>query len=1109
MRAAYTNNYIFVESFVMRSRKRQKWRGVILLAVLCISARFFLPQEAQAQRAQEEFFEARIRPVLATHCFDCHTESPKAGLRLDSRAALLKGGARGPAIIAGNADASLLMQAVTHEHATLRMPKGGPKLTDAAIADLRRWINEGAMWPAAVTAKNPYLIKPEHKSFWSFQPVGKPATPAVKGATHNAVDAFLLAQLESKKLAFNPSADKRTLLRRVTFDLTGLPPTPEEIAAFERDRSPDAFARVVDRLLASPHYGERWARHWLDVARYSDTVGMIDAGRNLQQWFPFAYTYRDWVVRALNEDLPYDQFIQQQLAADKLPNNERKNLAALGFIALSRGGLNATKEERIDDKVDVVTRGLLGLTVSCARCHNHKFDPIPTADYYSLYTIFANVKEPNELPLLDPAASKENKFTRELEGERAKIEKDIAERRQKRYPELKALYRTAPEIAKCLLGVAQTRELKTDKELEKFAQEKDYNAYMLKRWRDYLARQQDNDIWSLWQRFSALPEKEFKARVRVAMNGSGHSLVVKAFKTNPASLSEAADIYGKLLAQYDKPEVNADPQAERLRRVLRAADAPTNVPFADYEKIHLSVDGQDERGKRRKIDNLFLRQAYEGAPPRAQCIEDNPKPEPGFVFVRGNAKNQGEKVEPQFLQILCDNTRQPFTKGRERLELAQAITDKNNPLTARVIVNRVWAWHFGTGLVATPSDFGTRGDAPSHPALLDYLARGFVENGWSLKWLHRQILSSRAYQQSSSDNTMARAVDPENKLLWRFNRRRMDWEELRDTLLSVSGKLDTRLGGLPESAIVWPFAQRRTIYAFLDRALVPNDFRAFDFASPDAHTPQRYLTTVPQQALLMMNAPFTHEQARGLAARSASSTMNLNGRIAWLYQTLYGRAPSLEEIALGQQFIQSSFPIQGEAPQPLNDKRAAWQYGQGDYDEKAGRVTSFKKLPFFMNGEWRNSAMPGDPRDTTVIIHAQGGLPGEGKGKTPIRRWTADFDGRIKLTGSLSHPSCGKCKDRFGYVVSSRAGSLGKWNAQQKAIATDLAEITVQRGDVLDFVVTSGNEHHWPVVIERLDGKRDVWDSVRDFRAPYDQPLTAWERYAQVLLMAAEFMTIE
>ncbi|NOT59691.1 MAG: DUF1553 domain-containing protein, partial [Acidobacteria bacterium] len=859
---------------------------------------------------------------------------------------------------------------------------------------------------------------------------------------------------------------------------------------------PDAFARVVDRLLASPHYGERWARHWLDVARYSDTVGMIDAGRNLQQWFPFAYTYRDWVVRALNEDLPYDQFIQQQLAADKLPNNERKNLAALGFIALSRGGLNATKEERIDDKVDVVSRGLLGLTVSCARCHNHKFDPIPTADYYSLYTIFANVKEPDELPLLDNTASKDDKFARELADERAKIEKDIAERRQKRYPELKALYRTAPEIAKCLLGVAQARELKTDKELEKFAQEKDYNAYMLKRWRDYLARQQDNDIWTMWHRaVGQVPNLPHSA--------DGLGVVGQVGNLPHNSASEAADIYGKLLAAHDKPEPFADAQAERLRQVLHSSDAPTSVPFVDYEKIHHSVDQGEERNKRRKLDNVFLRQAYAGAPPRAQCIEDNPKPEPGFVFVRGNAKNKGEKVEPQFLQILCEDTRKPFAKGRERLELAQSITDARNPLTARVMINRVWAWHFGTGIVATPSDFGTRGDAPSHPELLDYLARGLIENGWSLKWLHRQIVLSRAYQQSSADNATARAADPENKLLWHFNRRRMDWEELRDTLLSVSGKLDARLGGLPESAIVWPFAQRRTIYAFLDRALVPNDFRAFDFASPDAHTPQRYLTTVAQQALLMMNAPFTHEQARGLAARSA----NASDRIEWLYRTLYGRAPSREEIALGKQFIQTA-----AAPQPMNDKRAAWQYGQGDYDEKAARVTSFTKLPFFANGQWRNSAMPGDPRDTTAIIHAAGGLPGEGKSQTPIRRWTSDFDGRLKLTGSLSHPSCGKCKDRFGYVVSlrdGRAGVLGKWSAQQSAVATELAEITVQRGDVLDFIVTSGNEHNWPVVIERLDGNKDVWDSVRDFRAPYDQPLTAWERYAQVLLMAAEFMTIE
>jgi hypothetical protein len=1084
----------------------------LLLATPWLCAQFLIPRHAQAQSAPEEFFEKRVRPLLATHCYDCHTDQPKGGLRVDGRDALLKGGSRGPAIVAGEADKSVLILAVTHQHPTLRMPKGEAKLSDDAIADLRRWINEGAVWPAATTAKNNYVIKPEHKAFWSFQPIVKSAPPSVRGRTNNAIDSFLLARLESKKLSFNPPADKRTLLRRVTFDLTGLPPTPDEISAFERDHSPDAFAKVVGRLLASPHYGERWGRHWLDIARYSDTLGMIDAGRNLQQWFPYAYTYRDWVVRAFNDDLPYDEFIRQQLAADKLPSNERRNLAALGFLALTRGGLNVTREERVDDKVDLVTRGLLGLTVSCARCHNHKFDPIPTADYYSLYTIFANTKEPEELPLLHTVANKTDRFAQEIEAERQKIESEIAARRQKRYPELLALYRSAPEIAKSLMGVANSQMLKTDRERTQFAQEKDYNGYMLDRWRAYLKRVGDDDVWMLWTQLSAIPEKDFKAKAAAAIAKSKdelHPLVAQSVTAPPETLQAVADAYGKLLTAHDKDEPLTDPQAERLRLVLRGLDAPTTVPFADYEKIHLSVDGQDERGKRRRIDNLFLKHAYQGAPPRAQCLEDSDKPQPGFIFIRGNSRNKGASVDPQFLQILSDEARRPFSKGRERLELANAITDARNPLTARVIANRVWAWHFGAGLVTSLSDFGTRGEAPSHPGLLDFLASGLIENKWSLKWLHRQILSSRAYQQSSRDHAAAHKVDPENQLWWRYNRRRLDWEELRDGLLATSGQLDPRLGGLPESAIAWPYPNRRTIYSFIDRALVPNDFRAFDFASPDTHVPQRYLTTTPQQALLLMNAPFVHEQARALAARVRETT-DARARIERLYQLVYGRRPTSEELSLGLQFI-------GRADGPADKTRDEWQYGQGEYDEKSGRIVSFNKLTYFFNEQWRNSGMPGDPRDTTASLHAKGGTPGDGKTQMPIRRWVATFDGRVKVSGKLSHNfenSCRKCDGMIGRLVSSHRGEQGKWTALQNVVPTEVSEIPVQRGEALDFVVTPGkgagnNEFGWTIVIDRLDTERERWDSQRDFRAPYKRTLTVWEQYAQVLLMAAEFMTVE
>ncbi|MBS1809545.1 MAG: PSD1 domain-containing protein [Acidobacteria bacterium] len=1107
---------------------------------------------ASQDNAKADFFEAKVRPILATSCYDCHTDGAKGGLRVDSREALLKGGRRGAALVPGQPENSLLIKAVSHSDEKLKMPKGGAKLKDEEIAALSQWIKDGAVWPATTVAKNIYLIKPEHKAFWSFQPVSNPVTPIVKGKTNNPIDAFLLAKLEANGLSFNAPADKRTLLRRATYDLTGLPPTAEEGAAFLADHSPDSFAKVVDRLLASSAYGERWGRHWLDLARYSDTLGMTDAGRNLQGWFPYSYTYRDWVIRALNEDLPYDQFLLQQIAADKLAKNDSRNLAALGFLSLSRGGLNANYHERIDDKIDVVSRGVLGLTVSCARCHNHKFDPIPTADYYSFYTIFNNSREPKDLPLLDPKNADLTKWEAETKVEEAKIEAEIAKMREKRYPELKTLYRTEPEIAKCLRSVYEAREVKNDEELQKFARDKDYNVYMLKRWRDYLQKAGNSEIWTLWQQLAALPEKDFKSKapsvIASLTKDKINPLVAQAFQSTPATMREVADLYGKLLAAQDKPQPLANASEEQLRLVLRATDAPTEMPFSDYEQFRVSVDGQNENGRRTRLTSLVLAQAYRGAPPRAQSLEDVPEPKPGNIFLRGKPENKGESVRPQFLQILAEDQRQPFTKGSGRLELAEAIASKDNPLTARVMVNRIWQQHFGNGLVRTPSDFGTRGDAPTHPELLDYLARAFIANNWSMKSLHRMILLTRAYQQSSASNEAAHNLDPENKWLWRIDRRRLEIEELRDSLLIASGKLDRTMFGLPVSAQAWPYTYRRTIYSFIDRALVPNDFRVFDFADPNAHAIGRSLTTGPQQALMMLNSPFVIEQAKTLMHRSEiAAEKNPRTRITKLYQLIYGRMPSAEEIALGLKFITTEFittentestektntknnsritrsnaliPNDFSVPSVfsvVSSKQDAWQYGEGEYDDKADRVSTFKSLDYYINGMWRNSPIPGDPRATTASLTSKGGGLGDNKTNSAIRRWIAPFDGRISIAGVLEHRfenACRKCKGAYVRVVSNRIGTAGKWDTVQNKLETNLATLEVRRGDTIDFVAeagkgTSGGEFKWMVTIRQLDGVADDWDSVRDFRQPSAGNLSAWDRYVQTLFAAAEFMILD
>ena len=1099
--------------------------AISTLVVTCVTSPDRLVRAVGAAQAADaakvEFFEAKVRPVLATYCYECHTDPARSGLRVDSRAALLQGGTRGPAIVIGKPAESLLIKAVAHADERLKMPQGGAKLEEQQIAALAQWIQDGAVWPAMTVAKNDYVIKPGHQAFWSFQPVRQPVIPAVKGETGNAIDAFLLARLEANNLTFNAPADKRTLLRRATYDLTGLPPTLEELDAFLADKSPQAFARVIERLLASPHYGERWGRHWLDVARYADTVGMTDAGRNLHGWIPYAYTYRDWVIRAFNEDLPYDQFIVQQLAADKLPNNDPRHLAALGFVSLSRGGLGVNQHEKIDDKIDVVSRGLLGLTVSCARCHNHKFDPIPTKDYYSFYTIFSNSREPKNLPLLDPQADLTT-WEAEVKATEKEVEAEIAKLREERYPKLKELYRTAPEVAKSLRSVSEARSLQTDDELQKFAREKDYNVYLLKRWRAYLQGAGEDSVWTIWHRLAALPEKEFAAKASAVWAGMEMSklnpLVAQAFTTVPTSMREAAETYGALLAAYDKAEPLKSAPEEALRQILHGADSPVNFPFSDYEDVRLSTDRQNEDGKRRPLESLVLAQAYRGAPPRAQAVEDIPDPKPGHVFLRGKPENKGEPVEPQFLLILAGSNRQSFTQGSGRLELAQAIARKDNPLTARVLVNRVWLHHFGHGLVRTPSDFGTRGDAPTHPELLDYLAHDFVENGWSIKKLHRLLMLSRAYQQGSQDNTTARQLDPENKWLWRMNRRRLDFEELRDSLLVAGGKLERRQGGLPASAVAWPYSRRRTVYAFIDRALVPNDFRVFDFAGPDAHSPQRYLTTAPQQALLMMNSMFVVEQAQSLLQRpEIAGEENPRLRATKLYRLLYGREPSADEIALGLKYVHDPANSGGGGVVIDERKCGTWQYGQGDYDEKAQRVKTFKPFDWYLDGEWRNSPMPGDPRTPTAILHGKGGLTYEGKTNGLIRRWVAPVDGRVTIDGLLEQNfenGCRKCEGVQGIIVSSRAGEAGRWTAGQNKTPTTVNEIIVRRGDTIDFIADagkggSGNGFKWVVTIKRLDGTAEDWHSQRDFRHPSVGTLGAWERYAQVLLAAAEFLLID
>jgi hypothetical protein len=734
-------------------------RTLASLLVAAIGLTYSSPLLAQTTAGKGiEFFESKIRPVLIEHCYKCHSEDArknrklKADLVLDTKAGVLRGGVNGPAIVLGKPAESLLLKALRHE-GDLQMPRGS-KLSAAVISDFETWIKLGA--PDPRDGKQPpeaaEIDWAKARQTWAFQKPIKHPLPNVKNATwaRRDIDHFILAKLEKRGLKPVGPASKRDLIRRATFDLIGLPPTPEEIAAFLRDDSPDAFAKVVDRLLASPHHGERWGRYWLDIARYAEDKALAFVTPR-----PHAYRYRDWVVQALNSDMPYDRFVRLQLGGDLLrddgpdPDHFIK-LAGLGFQGLGqeyhRGSVAAQViADELDDRVDTLTRGLLGLTVACARCHDHKYDPIPTRDYYSLAAAYNGSN-------LDV---------------RALADSDTVERYRK------------------------------------------------------------------WEK--ALKEAETKA---------------KQFKDKKKR--SAAEI---------KEVVDNDPDVMRLRK-----EAPAPLPMAHV----VSGGGTAMR-----------------------------------VHVRGNVARLGEPAPPRFLRILSNEAGDEKASKFTRLELANAIADPKNPLTARVIVNRVWQYHFGRGIVATTSNFGKLGDPPTHPELLDTLSVRFMEAGWSLRWLHREIMISTAYQLASTTEPANVERDPENAFIWRYTPRRLDFEAWRDAWLAVAGRLDRKHGG-PSIELTQPDNVRRTLYAKVSR-LEPNKLLVlFDFPDANVTSARRSVTTVPQQQLFALNSDFAIATAKAFAKRLDQAAAKEEERIALAFRLAYGREATPAEMRASVEFVRDA-----------------------------------------------------------------------------------------------------------------------------------------------------------------------------------------------------------
>jgi hypothetical protein len=904
----------------------------LVLGVLLLTASS-RGRAATADDPGAAFFESRIRPILVEHCVSCHgPDKAKSGLRLDQRDLALKGGSGGPVLVPGRPDESSLIAAVHHDDEPRMPPKG--KLPDSAIADLEAWVRMGTPWPSTPTGKSEGSGDRPH---WAFQPVNAPTLPPVRMADwpKTTVDRFILARLEAAGLSPSPPASRRILLRRVTFDLTGLPPTPEQVAAFEDDPAPGAYERVVERLLASPHYGERWARHWLDVARYADTKGYVFFE---EPGFPWAYTYRDYVIAALNEDRPYDRFILEQLAADRLDLGvDRRPLAALGFLTLGGRFMN-NAHDILDDRIDVVSRGLLGLTLTCARCHDHKFDPLSQQDYYALYGVFASSAEPTIPPLFQPEPTTEQyaAFKKELTAREARLSEFVLAKHRE------LVDGSRRRAAEYMLAAEQASDRPSTEDFMLIADGGDLNPTMLVRWQTFLerTRKRYDPIFAPWHELARLPAERYAEGVEaLAVRLAGlpdperpvNPFIARAIlDERPGSKEDLARIYAMALnrAYWLVPDwerrqaLNGNPDRPypepgliELYHAFRGPDAPPEIPMAEAGDLALLPDRPSQarlQELRRAVETW--RATGPGAPPRAMALEDRPVPVEPRVFLRGNPNNTGAAVPRRFIAILDHSGAPEFREGSGRLELARAIVDRRNPLTARVLVNRVWMHHFGTPLVATPSDFGLRSEPPTHPELLDHLAASFMDDGWSLKRLHRRIVLSAAYQQASDERRDGSTLDPENRLYWRTTRRRLDLESLRDAILFVSGRLDSRIGGPPFPDIADPAALRRTLYGSIDRLNLPGLYRTFDFPDPNATSPRRDLTTVPPQSLFLMNHPFTARAADALSrslppdapdpglSQEVASNAPRRG-VEALYGRLFGRRPDQRELELAVAFL--------------------------------------------------------------------------------------------------------------------------------------------------------------------------------------------------------------
>ncbi|MEC7564805.1 MAG: PSD1 and planctomycete cytochrome C domain-containing protein [Planctomycetota bacterium] len=1016
--------------------------GVISFVLAVVVACSTLVGQEPEKAVVVPSFESVIQPLFKAHCIKCHGPvSPKGGLNLSSVSTVLLGGKSGPAIRLSAAETSLLYEMVSSE----KMPPEGDVLTAAQKGLIRVWINEGARTDLKDIVDDVDSVTPYDEveyGYWSFSPPQYPAPPVVanRHRVSNPIDAFLLEKLEAQQLDFSPAASRSTLIRRVYLDLLGIPPSPAAVAYFTADESPAAYEQLVDRVLASPGYGERWGRHWLDIAGYSDSAGVLSADQDRQ----LIWRYRDYVIRALNQDQPYDQFIREQIAGDEisgywdhfeqddeLPEHVVAAMDATGFLRTgpdsSRPDFNTIKNVNglyyyptIDNQLQILTSSLMGITVKCAKCHDHKFDPLTQKNYYQMQSVFMSVYNPDQwIPFRDrrrPLATRKqmaeaDERNQQITTEVAGFKKEITEFRSQKADELYQMrLETVSEAIRSDVVAAIT--LKEDKRT-------DVEQYLV---------------------------EKFEAFLR--------------------------------------------PPADKLEAVLAAE-------FDDYQNVVDEKNSAIAAKERGRINFDYIYAAYD--------VEGEPYTP---LLRRGDAQTPGPLVTPGVPEMI--QAEQPFqwtpaakdapTSGR-RTAFANWLTQSRHPTTSRVMANRLWFHHFGEGLVSTVDDFGWAGENPQHQPLLDWLALELETHDWSLKHLHRQILTSTAYQQISQSrgelSRLAIQVDPQNRLLWRQNLRRLEAEPLRDSILHVAGALDNDMYGYPvaiktrsDGEVVvndGKMPQKRSIYLRNKRSAPVSMLQLFDQPDVETNCTRRAQSTVPLQALSLMNSDLVTNAATAFAEHAL--LVAPEDPVDYIFQSALSRTPTVAEREALSDFVSN----QTELYLAKQGMQKVWAYGYGSVAETDSKLVSFTPFPHFENDQWQLG--PGYPYKGSFWagLNATAGHPGVDK--PVILKWTSPINGTIKLTGMVEHPSPAGNGVRFT-VTTDRQGQQGQWQVAHQRHDIKIPPFAVEANEVVYMVLDMNGEltsdnFNWTLEIQHIGEMREVvetWNSIAGFHGPLGDP---------------------